>query len=197
MGSGTQHGGRECDDLQNWLPMTSHEKPPIADHCLIHIFCADVFNHFSEIWCTNLLQIKRGKKKEQARTSGPNIVATHGGIRNTFKNVTQNNFTISLLSDCAFEKLFVLRLSLPRPLSALQLCNALCIPHCQCDVRSLVSGKVPLRSVAVVGYTLCLTHILCAWHTPKPAREMASFLNFINGAQLGSLPVFCRPLRHD
>ena len=28
MGSGNQHGGRECDDdLQNWLHMTSHENP--------------------------------------------------------------------------------------------------------------------------------------------------------------------------
>ena len=27
---GNQHGGREYDDLQNWLHMTSHEKPSIA-----------------------------------------------------------------------------------------------------------------------------------------------------------------------
>ena len=27
MGSGNQHGDRECDDLQNWPHMTSHENP--------------------------------------------------------------------------------------------------------------------------------------------------------------------------
>ena len=27
IGSGNQHGGRECDDLQNWLHMKSHENP--------------------------------------------------------------------------------------------------------------------------------------------------------------------------
>ena len=27
MGSGNQHGNCECNDLQNWLHMTSHEKP--------------------------------------------------------------------------------------------------------------------------------------------------------------------------
>ena len=27
MRSGNQHGGHKCDDLQNWLHMTSHENP--------------------------------------------------------------------------------------------------------------------------------------------------------------------------
>ena len=27
---GNQHGGREYDDLQSWLDMTSHEKPVLG-----------------------------------------------------------------------------------------------------------------------------------------------------------------------
>ena len=44
VGKGNQHGGREYDDLQNWLYMTSHVDPLLGRCIMWYAYCKSMLN---------------------------------------------------------------------------------------------------------------------------------------------------------
>ena len=81
MWRGNQHGGQKCDDLQNWLDMTSHENPLLwflRGYCTpnqkLGCFCvlSQNYQHLFDKWYMHLIENCPRNSKLALNLSRPN-----------------------------------------------------------------------------------------------------------------------------